>query len=194
MEGASTEHLSRALRTLAATAESVALDPDLALFGQSLAASSIRAIQSGDPILFAGNGGSAADAMHTAAELTGHLQCQRESLPAVVLGSNPSSLTAIANDYGYQEVFSRELSALAGPQSILVVFTTSGNSPNIIRALSRARELGIEAFGFLGGDGGQCASLCTHYIVKEASTMTTQEIHMCIAHAVCQMIDDGISR
>ena len=193
MEREDADHIRAALRELSATAESVASDSTLQTFGRDLARASIRAIESSDPILFAGNGGSAADAMHTAAELTGRLISERESLPAIVLGSNPSSMTAIANDYGYDQVFSRELSALAGPRSILVVFTTSGNSPNIIRALSRARQLGIEAFGFLGGDGGQCASLCNHYIVRDASTVTTQEVHMCLAHAICQMIDDGIS-
>ena len=185
--------LGIALETLATTAKSAASDPGIHAFAGHLAKASIQAIKSGDPILFAGNGGSAADAMHTAAELTGHLVHQRDSLPAIVLGSNPSSMTAIANDYGYQEVFSRELSALAGSRSVLVVFSTSGNSPNIIRVLDRARELGIQAFGFLGGDGGECASLCTHYIVQNATAMTTQEIHMCVAHAVCQMIDDGVN-
>lgn len=149
------------------------------------------ALMRGNKIFFMGNGGSAADAQHLAAELTGRFRTERNSLPGIALTTDTSALTAIANDYGFEEVFVRQLSGLCQPGDILMGITTSGNSPNVLRALEWAQGKPVAAIGLLGKDGGRAKSLCDcALIVPHGDTARIQEMHILIGHIICAWIDD----
>lgn len=150
-------------------------------------------IQSGKKILICGNGGSAADAQHLAAEFVGRYETERRALPAVALTTDTSALTALANDYGFEKVFSRQVEALAAEGDLLIAFSTSGNSPNILTAVMKAREKGCRTLGLTGADGKKLASLCDVCImVPSARTARIQEAHIAIAHIWCEIIDEKI--
>ncbi len=153
----------------------------------------VETLRTGNKILLCGNGGSAADAQHIAAELTGRYKAERRGLPAIALTTDTSALTAIGNDYGYERVFDRQLEALAREGDLLVGISTSGNSENVIRALGLARELGCRTLGFSGRDGGAMNGLCDlNIVVPSDNTPRIQEMHILIAHTMCQVIDDMI--
>lgn len=140
-------------------------------------------------VFFIGNGGSAADAMHFAEELTIRYKRDRRALAAIAL-TDASAITCCGNDYGYDRIFSRQLEALALPGDVLFGITTSGNSPNIVLALEHARAHGVHTVGFLGKDGGKAKSLCDiALIVPSDSTARIQESHKLIYHAMCDYID-----
>ncbi|WP_442588303.1 D-sedoheptulose 7-phosphate isomerase [Pedobacter sp. AW31-3R] len=144
----------------------------------------------GGKILIAGNGGSAADAQHIAAELTGRYVKDRKALPAIALTVDTSAITAISNDYGFERVFARQLSALARPDDLFIAISTSGNSPNIIRALDTARELGCKTLGLSGRDGGEMNHLCDlNIIINDEATARIQEMHILIGHIFCKSVD-----
>jgi len=166
---------------------------DLGVFTDQLVDSCLRTISSGSPILVAGNGGSYADAAHTVAEFTGRLEKERDPLPAIVLGANQCSSSAIGNDYSFEEGLTREFKAFSGLAVTLWIFSTSGESRNLARLAAESRARGIPTFALLGKDGGQCAKLCRSFIVPSQSTTAIQEIHMMIAHAVCRDIDERLS-
>jgi D-sedoheptulose 7-phosphate isomerase len=152
------------------------------IIGSSLAA--------GGQLLIAGNGGSAADAQHIAAELTGRFLCERRPLRAIALHVNTSALTAIANDYGYEHVFARELSAHARPGDVLLAISTSGNSRNILRAIEAARSNKVKVIGLTGESGGQMRVACDLCIsVPSKSTARIQEMHILIGHTICEFLE-----
>lgn len=145
-------------------------------------------------LLLAGNGGSAADAQHIAAELTGRFLRERQPLRALILHGNTSSLTAIGNDYGYDRVFARELSAHARPGDVFLAITTSGNSANILRAIDAARERKVSVIGLTGESGGQMRSRCDLCIcVPSTSTARIQEMHITIGHAICELLEERLA-
>ena len=147
-------------------------------------------LQAGSKVLIAGNGGSAADAQHIAAELTGRYEKERKALPAIALTVDTSALTAISNDYGYDHVFSRQIAALAKPGDLFIAISTSGNSKNIIHALNTAKEYGCVTLGLSGRDGGEMNSLCDlNIVVPDQTTARIQEMHILIGHIFCKAID-----
>lgn len=152
-----------------------------------------NALQNGHKILCCGNGGSAADAQHFSAELLGRYINERPSFPAIALNTDTSTLTAIGNDYGYTEVFARQISALGQPGDVLVAITTSGNSANIIAAMDAARQRGMQIIALTGKQGGKVASLLQpteiHVCVPDNTTSRIQEAHILILHCWCEIID-----
>ena len=143
----------------------------------------IHTLRSGGKVLTCGNGGSASDASHMSEELVGRYKGERKSLPAVCLSSDGPLLTCIGNDYGFDSVFSRQVEGLGRPGDVLVVFSTSGNSENIRRALAAAKERGIKTISLLGKDGGKCRGLADHeIIIPSAVGARIQEIHTFVMH------------
>ncbi len=150
-------------------------------------------IKSGGKILIAGNGGSAADAQHFAAELVGKFLVERNPIPAIALTTNTSLLTALGNDYGFEKIFARQVEALGKPNDAFVAISTSGNSPNIIDALKKAASLEISTVGLLGRDGGSAADICDiPIIVPHEFTPRIQEIHILIIHSLCGYIESEV--
>lgn len=148
-------------------------------------------VLAGGKVLIAGNGGSAADAQHIAAELTGRYVKDRKALPAIALTVDTSALTAISNDYGFERVFARQVEAFARPGDLFIAISTSGNSPNIIQALHTARELGCKIIGLSGRDGGQMNNLCDlNIIIPDNVTARIQEMHILIGHIFCKAVDN----
>lgn len=173
------EHLevARALSPLA---------PDLAaavdVIGDTLAA--------GGLLLIAGNGGSAADAQHIAAELTGRFLRERAPLRAMALHTNASALTAISNDYGFERAFARELEAYAQSGDVLLAISTSGNSPNILRTVAVARSRGLRVVGLSGASGGELRALCDVCVCVPSTTVPRiQEMHTLLGHTLCQLLE-----
>jgi D-sedoheptulose 7-phosphate isomerase len=151
----------------------------------------IDVLTAGGKVLIAGNGGSAADAQHIAAELTGRYVKERVALPAIALTVDTSAMTAISNDYGFIKVFSRQLAALARPDDLFIAISTSGNSENVIDALRTAKELNCKTLGLSGRDGGQMNNLCDLNIVVDSDTTARiQEMHILIGHIFCKAVDD----
>ncbi len=148
-------------------------------------------LTAGGKVLIAGNGGSAADAQHIAAELTGRYVKERVALPAIALTVDTSAITAISNDYGFNKVFSRQLAALARPGDLFIAISTSGNSENVIDALRTAKELNCKTIGLSGRDGGQMNNLCDlNIVVDNDTTARIQEMHILIGHIFCKAVDE----
>lgn len=151
-----------------------------------------EAITNKQTIFFMGNGGSAADSQHLAAELVGRFVKERKGLPAIALTTDTSILTAVGNDYGYDEVFSRQVEALVRPNDIVIGITTSGNSSNILYAMTKAKENGAITIGLTGKDGGLLREISDHCIVIPSNTTARiQEAHILIGHIICEIIDEG---
>jgi D-sedoheptulose 7-phosphate isomerase len=151
-------------------------------------------LKRGCRILVCGNGGSAADAQHFAAELSGRYVKERRALAGIALTVDTSALTAIANDYGFERVFARQVEAFGRPGDLLVGISTSGNSVNVIRAVETAKELGLHTLGLLGRDGGQLRTLCDDALVVEHPvTARIQEVHMMVYHFWCEVMDTQFS-
>lgn len=152
----------------------------------------ISALKMGRKIIIAGNGGSAADAQHFAAELAGKFIHNRKGLPAIALTTNSSIITAIGNDFGYEYVFSRQVEGLGNSGDIFVGISTSGNSLNLVHALDVAKRNGLITVGFLGRDGGDMKNMCDHkLVVPSQSTQHIQEAHIMIIHEICSLIDNA---
>ena len=149
-----------------------------------------RALADGHKLLFFGNGGSAADAQHLAAELVGRYQQERRALPALALTANTSTLTAIGNDYSYERVFARQLEALCSPGDVAVGISTSGKSPNVLSAMRAAKEIPVTTVGMTGMGGGELAALSDYCIcVPSEQTPRIQESHILIGHILCEVIE-----
>jgi D-sedoheptulose 7-phosphate isomerase len=147
----------------------------------------------GGTLMLAGNGGSAADAQHIAAELTGRFLKDRRALRAIALHANGSALTAIGNDYGYENVFARELSAHAREGDVLLAISTSGNSRNILRAIETAREYGVLVIGMTGEAGGRMRDLCDLCLCAPSDrTARIQEMHITIGHTLCELLEERL--
>ena len=152
----------------------------------------VNTLKNGNKIILCGNGGSAADAQHIAAELTGRYKTERRGLPGIALTTDTSALTAIANDYGYDRIFDRQFEAIAAKGDLLIGISTSGNSKNIISALKLAKEMGCSTVGFSGRDGGAMNEVCdVNLIVPSDDTPRIQEMHILFGHTICQIIDNN---
>ena len=161
---------------------------DAALIAQieSIAALIVETYRAGGKVLLAGNGGSAADAQHIAAELVSRFSFDRPALPAMALTTDTSILTAIGNDYGFDSLFSRQLQANARPGDVFIAISTSGNSANIVRALEAAAELDLVTVGLSGAGGGAMAGLCQHCVkIPSTDTPRIQEGHITVGHILC---------
>lgn len=154
----------------------------------------IEAYKQGNKLLLCGNGGSAADSQHIAAELVGRFQKERKGFSALALTTDTSILTAVANDFGYDFVFARQIEALGDKGDVLIAISTSGNSQNIVRAVEAAKLKGLKTIGFLGNDGGQLKNLIDiSLIVPSQESARIQEVHILIGHIVCQLIESQVS-
>jgi D-sedoheptulose 7-phosphate isomerase len=155
-----------------------------------------RCLEDGGKILTCGNGGSAGDAQHLSAELLNRFEMERPGLPAVALTTDSSTLTAIANDYAYEQIFAKQVSALGGPDDCLVAISTSGTSPNVLAAVTAAHERGMKVVGLTGRDGGTIARALregdVEIRVPEERTARIQEVHLLVIHCLCDGIDQAL--
>jgi D-sedoheptulose 7-phosphate isomerase len=184
-------HLERSLAALTRAVQ------DAALLGtaQTIAAAVVAALRSGNKLLIAGNGGSAADAQHIAAEIVGRYKQDRSAWAAIALTTDSSALTAIANDYGFEQVFARQVEGLGRRGDVLLVLSTSGRSPNIVAALRSARAHGLITVGFTGSKGEALRADCDHlYVTPSDDTAVIQQIHLAIAHGICDQIEQTMMR
>ncbi len=153
----------------------------------------IDSLNNGGKILLFGNGGSAADAQHIAAELVGRYKVERKGLPVIALTTDTSVLTSISNDYGYDHVFDRQVEALVNKGDVVIGISTSGNSRNVINALKIASKLKCKTIGFSGGEGGAMNDICDiNLIAPSDDTPRIQEMHMIIGHTICHLIDQKL--
>ncbi len=169
---------------------------DEALLGalKAIADAITDALKSGHKLLIAGNGGSAADAQHIAAELVGRYKSERSPLPAIALTTDTSALTAIGNDYGFARIFERQVAALGQTGDVLLAISTSGRSENILAAIHAAKARGLIVIGFTGASGGDMRALCDHILLSPGKdTATIQQIHMVAAHAICDAVEQSLS-
>lgn len=154
----------------------------------------IDAFNNGNKVLFCGNGGSAADAQHLAAEFSGRFYKDRKPLPAEALHCNTSYLTAVANDYGYEHIYSRIVEGTGRKGDVLVGLSTSGNSANITKALQMAKQIGMITVGFTGEGGGTMKEMCDYLInVPSTDTPRIQESHITVGHIICQLVEEGMT-
>jgi D-sedoheptulose 7-phosphate isomerase len=150
----------------------------------------INCLKNNGKIIIMGNGGSAADAQHIAAELVGRYKTERKGLPAIAITTDSSSITSIANDYGFDHVFDRQIEALANTNDLVIGISTGGTSKNVVNALRIANDLGCKTIGFSGKDGGDFNSLCdVNLIINSNDTPRIQEMHIIIGHIICHLIE-----
>jgi D-sedoheptulose 7-phosphate isomerase len=177
--------------------ERAGLDAGLLDTARKIADVIAGALRGGNKLLIAGNGGSAADAQHIAGEFLSRLRFDRNPLPAVALTTDSSVLTAVADDYGYDQVFERQVRGLGRPDDVLIAISTSGKSPNVVAALHAARALGIVTIGFTGnGPGaGVMRQLCDHLLAAPSDeTPLIQQLHITAAHAICEIVEYNLFR
>jgi D-sedoheptulose 7-phosphate isomerase len=178
------------LKDAAAAHERMAANPAPVV---AVAEAIARALKAGGSVLVFGNGGSAADAQHFAAELLGRYEHERKAYPAVALTTDTSALTAIGNDYGFDRVFARQLEALGKKGDVAIGITTSGNSPNVLRALETGNERGLVTVA-LTGRGGKAGSIAAHHIaVLEERTARVQEVHATVLHVICELVEKELN-
>jgi len=149
-----------------------------------------NALKEGNKVLLFGNGGSAADAQHIAAEIVGRFKKERRGLPAIALTTDTSILTAVGNDYGFESIFERQIEALCTPGDIAIGISTSGNSPNVIRGLKRAHDLGATTIALTGRNGGKVVEIAHYsFVVPSYDTARIQECHITIGHVICEIVE-----
>ncbi|MBT6715658.1 MAG: D-sedoheptulose 7-phosphate isomerase [Elusimicrobiaceae bacterium] len=152
-----------------------------------------KTLKAGGKVILMGNGGSAGDAQHIAAELVGRYKKERKAYPAIALNTNTSTITAVGNDYGYEHIFSRQVEAFANKGDIAIGISTSGNSKNVYLALEKAKQMGCLAVGLLGKDGGTIKNITDlNLIVKTNNTPRVQECHILIGHSVCEIVEENL--
>lgn len=156
-----------------------------------LADTCLAALRGGGKVIFAGNGGSFADAQHLSAEFTSRFMFDRAPLASLTLGTNNSAISAIGNDYGYEQVFARELQGIGRSGDVFVAISTSGNSANIVAAVNMANELGITAIAFTGATGGKLKPLCECICMPSQETARIQECHILLGHILCNLVETG---
>ncbi len=184
------EFVQQQMRNTLSTIEGVLRDDSLISTILAAAERIAHSLREGGKLMTAGNGGSAADAQHLAAEFISRLTKDRPALHAVALTTDSSILTAVGNDYGYEYVFSRQIEALGKPGDVFLAISTSGNSPNILRALERCRAQGVYSIGVTGGSGGKMKDLCDSIIIAPSSvTQNIQEAHLMIEHILCGLVE-----
>ena len=170
-----------------------AQDRELLAVTHTIAKATAAALANGKKLLLIGNGGSAADAQHIAAEIVGRYKQERPGWAAIALTTDTSALTAIANDYGFEQIFARQLQGLGQRGDILFALTTSGRSPNILAALKMAREIGITTVGFTGTKGESLRQSCDHLFVSPSDdTAVVQQIHMMAMHGICDEVEHAL--
>jgi D-sedoheptulose 7-phosphate isomerase len=170
-------------------------DAALLAAARAIAAAIVAALRAGNKLLIIGNGGSAADAQHIAAEIVGRYKQDRPAYAAIALTTDTSALTAIANDYGFESVFARQVEGLGRHGDVLLALSTSGRSPNILAGLRIARERGLVTIGFTGAKGEALGALCDHLLVAPSDdTPVIQQIHLTIAHGICDEIEQTLMR
>lgn len=168
-------------------------EPQVVLIAQA-AELMVGAIRGGGKVIWFGNGGSATQGQHMAAEFVGRFLRERRSLPSVSLTENMASVTAIGNDYAFDQIFARQLEGLAQPGDVAVGLSTSGNSPNVLNGLRTARALRVSTIGLTGGTGGQMAPLCDVCIsVPSTVTAHVQEVHLAIGHVLCGLVEEAVA-
>lgn len=176
------------------TKERILADERLLEQIQAAADAICRCLRHGGKVLLCGNGGSASDALHLTAELTGRFQRERRAYPAICLNSNMAELTAIANDYGYETALARTAEGLMTPDDVLVGISTSGNSENVRRALLKAKKLGGTTVALLGRDGGKIKNIADiSIVVPSGCTARIQESHILIGHIICELAEDAMT-
>jgi D-sedoheptulose 7-phosphate isomerase len=184
-------HLKQSLEAL----ERANSDATMLAVARKTAAAIIAALRSGNKLLIIGNGGSAGDAQHIAAEIVGRYKKDRPSYAAIALTTDTSALTAIANDYGYEQVFARQVEGLGVRGDVLLALSTSGRSENILAALRRARQLGLVTVGFTGANGGAMGTDCDHLLIAPSDdTPVVQQIHLAVGHGICDEIEQTLMR
>lgn len=175
------------------TKEKILADNDLLILIQSAANSIYSCLQANGKVLFCGNGGSASDALHLTAELTGRFQRERRAYSAICLNANMAELTAVANDYGYEAAFARATEGLMTPSDVLVGISTSGNSKNIRRAILKAKEIGGATIALLGRDGGKIKDIADiSIVIPSDNTARIQESHIMIGHIICELVENAM--
>ena len=184
-------HFERLLAAL----ELMTRDAALLAAARKIAAVIVAALRAGNKLLIAGNGGSAADAQHIAAEIVGRYKQDRPAWAAMALTTDTSALTAIANDYGFEQVFARQVAGLGQRGDVLLALSTSGRSPNILAALRSARERGLVNIGFTGSKGEALGAFCDHlWVAPSDDTPVIQQIHLTVAHGICDEIEQTLMR
>jgi D-sedoheptulose 7-phosphate isomerase len=158
---------------------------------EALANICLSALNSGGKIIFAGNGGSFADAQHLSAEFTSRFLFDRAPLASLALGANNSAMSAIGNDYGYEQVFARELSGIAKLGDVFIPISTSGNSPSVLAAVAVAKEMGIDTIALTGVSGGVLKSMCECLCIPSNDTARIQECHIMVGHILCELVEDS---
>jgi D-sedoheptulose 7-phosphate isomerase len=180
------KQLAQSIATLQATLADLHIADTIATIAELTA----NAMQAGRKLLVAGNGGSAADAQHLVAEFVVRLSDNRPALRAIALTTDSSILTACGNDFGFDQIFSRQIESLGQPGDVFLGISTSGNSPNILRALEQAREMDIITVGFSGSGGGKMRDLCDYnVIIPSTTTMNIQECHLALEHIFCMLVE-----
>ena len=174
------------------TKKKLLLDEDLLYGIQSLSKKCLDSLQKGGKIILAGNGGSFGDAQHISAEFTSRFLFDRAPLASIALGANSSAITAIGNDYGYDQVFARELTAIGKSDDIFIPITTSGNSENIISAINISQSLNIETICLTGNGGGMIKDICSCIIVPSKATERIQECHILLGHILCELVESNM--
>lgn len=172
-----------------AVKKAVLNDATLIIQIEELAVRCLASLKSGGKIIFAGNGGSFADAQHLSAEFISRFMFDRAPLGSLVLGANNSAISAIGNDYGYEQVFARELCGVAKADDVFIPISTSGNSLNILTAVEQAKQLGLTTVAFTGLDGGKLAKICDCLCMPSSETARIQECHIMIGHIVCGIVE-----
>lgn len=148
-------------------------------------------VDNGGKILLMGNGGSAADSQHIAAEIVGRFNKDRKGLPAIALTTDTSILTSVGNDYGYDSIFSRQIEGLCRAEDLVIGITTSGNSINVVKAMELAKTIGAKTVGLSGGDGGKLNGICDYNLIMPSSTTARiQEAHIFVGHSLCAILED----
>ena len=181
------------LRTSLAAFERAAQDAAMLSAARKIAQVIVHGLRSGHKLLLVGNGGSAADAQHIAAEIVGRYKRERPAFPAIALTTDSSALTAISNDYGFEQVFARQIAGLGRRGDILLALSTSGRSPNILAALRVAHEHGLITIGFTGTKGAAMGVGCDHLLVAPSDdTPVVQQIHLAVAHGICDEVEQAL--
>jgi D-sedoheptulose 7-phosphate isomerase len=184
-------HMTLSLAAL----ERATQDPKLDAAAREITAAIVAALRAGNKLLIIGNGGSAGDAQHIAAEIVGRYKRDRPAYAAIALTTDTSALTAIANDYGFEQVFARQIAGLGRPGDVLLALSTSGRSTNILAGLRTARERGLVTVGFTGSNGDALRDLCDHLLVAPSDdTPIVQQIHLTVSHAICHEIEQAMMR
>ncbi|CCE00970.1 D-sedoheptulose 7-phosphate isomerase [Bradyrhizobium sp. STM 3809] len=182
--------IARHLARSRAAMERAVADPALLASAERIAAMIVAALRGGHKLLIVGNGGSAADAQHIAAEIVGRYKQERPAWAAIALTTDTSALTAIGNDYGFEHIFARQVEGLGARGDVLLAISTSGRSPSILNALRKARERGLTTIGFTGAKGHAMGELCDELLVAPSDdTPLIQQIHLATAHGICETIE-----